>query len=83
MASRVVIAPRGSSRFVVRGLSASNRASTRRLKPMAALRADTMQSTIQPSRRTSRTAGPTPASSAPVSANGSANTVWLTRTNDR
>ena len=45
-ASGVVIAPRGSSRIAVRGLSASNRASTRRLKPIAALRALTMHTTI-------------------------------------
>ena len=41
-ASRRVIAPRGSSRIAVRGLSASNRASTSRLNPIAALRAPTM-----------------------------------------
>ncbi len=40
---RVVdIAPRGSSRIAVRGFSASQRASTRRLKPIAALRAATI-----------------------------------------
>ena len=43
-ASRRLIAPRGISRMAVRGLSASKRASTARLKPMAALRALTMQS---------------------------------------
>ena len=38
--------PRGSSRIAVRGLSASICASTRRLKPIAALRALTMHTTI-------------------------------------
>ena len=41
-----VIAPRGSSRIAVRGFSASNRASTRRLNPIAALRALTMATMI-------------------------------------
>ena len=48
VASRVLIAPRGSSRFAVRGLSASIRASARRLNPIAALRAATMATRIQP-----------------------------------
>ena len=39
--------PLGISREDVRGFAASNRASTRRLKPIAALRAVTMQTTIQ------------------------------------
>src|SRR5688572_20602435 len=43
VASVVDILPAGSSRDDVRGLAASNRASTRRLKPMAALLAVTMQ----------------------------------------
>src|SRR5204863_274561 len=47
-ASRIDIAPRGSSRFDVLGFSASIRASTSRLNPMAALRADTMAARIQP-----------------------------------
>ena len=38
--------PAGSSRIDVRGLRASNDASTSRLKPMAALRAKTMQATM-------------------------------------
>jgi hypothetical protein len=46
-ASVRVIAPRGSSRIDVRGLRASCCASAIRLKPMAALRALTMQTTIQ------------------------------------
>ena len=39
--------PVGISRFAVRGFAASNRASTRRLNPMAALRAVTIHTTIQ------------------------------------
>src|SRR5688572_27821064 len=81
-ASTRLIAPRGSSRIAVRGLSASNRASTSRLNPIAALRALTIQTTIQPicdqAKGYSRQA-----SSAPVNANGSANTEWLKRTNER
>jgi hypothetical protein len=38
--------PLGISRIDVRGFAASNRASTRRLKPIAALRAVTMHMTI-------------------------------------
>ncbi len=45
-ASVRVIAPRGSSRIDVRGFSASWRASTSLLKPMAALRALTIQTMI-------------------------------------
>ena len=41
--------PRGSSRPAVRGLRASIAWSARRLKPMAALRAPTIATTIQPS----------------------------------
>ena len=51
VASTMVIAPRGSSREAVRGLSASNRASTSRLNPIAVLRAVTMAATIQTSRQ--------------------------------
>ena len=51
VASRLVIAPRGSSRPAVRGLPASKRASTSRLKPIAALRADTMQTQNPAERR--------------------------------
>jgi hypothetical protein len=65
----------------VRGLSASIRASTSRLNPIAALRAATMATRIQATtvqvRGTCRLA-----SSAPANANGSANTEWLKRTND-
>jgi hypothetical protein len=73
--------PVGISRFAVRGLSASQRASTMRLKAIAALRANTIASTIQRMRigSTGRSAA---ASSAPTSANGSANTEWLTRMNE-
>ncbi len=80
-ASRTLMAPRGISRFAVRGFSASMRASTRRLNPIAALRAATIATRIHP------TVGQViavccAASSAPASANGSANTEWLTRTKD-
>src|ERR1043166_2109583 len=76
------IAPRGSSRLEVRGLSASRRASTSRLKPIAALRAATIATRIQ------RTVGQAigtclVASSAPASANGSAKTEWLNRTKEK
>src|SRR5215510_3345508 len=81
-ASRRDIAPRGSSRIAVRGLSASKRASTRRLKPIAALRAPTMATTIQ-STCHHENGCVRQASSAPVSANGSANTEWLKRTKER
>jgi hypothetical protein len=47
VASRKVMAPRGSSRAAVRGLSASKRASTRRLNPIAAERAATIATRIQ------------------------------------
>ena len=74
--------PLGSSRIAVRGLSASIFASTRRLKPIAALRALTIHTTIHATciheNGCSRQA-----SNAPVSANGSANTEWLKRTKER
>jgi hypothetical protein len=82
VASQWLIAPRGISRIAVRGLSASHRASTRRLKPMAALRALTMQTTIQTT-CVQENGSVRHASSAPVSANGSANTEWLKRTNEK
>ena len=82
IASACDMSPRGSSRLAVRGLSASNRASTRRLNPIAALRAATIATRIQPI-APSRTGTCCAASSAPASANGSANTEWLNRTNDR
>ncbi len=81
MASRRDMRPCGSSRIAVRGLRASNAASTSRLKPMAALRAATMQPTIQHDAHPAERHEPD-ASSAPASANGSANTEWLKRTND-
>jgi hypothetical protein len=69
VASIWLIAPRGSSRIAVRGLSASKRASTRRLKPIAALRALTIHTTIHVTCVHEK--GCTRhASSAPVSANG-------------
>ncbi len=73
--------PAGISRLAVRGLSASQRASTMRLKAIAALRAVTIASTIQRIRIGS-TGRSTAARSAPTSANGSANTEWLTRMNE-
>ena len=81
-ASPCDMTPRGSSRLAVRGLSASNRASTRRLNPIAALRAATIATRIQPI-VTPFTGTRCAASSAPASANGSANTEWLKRTNER
>ena len=72
-ASDALIAPRGISRFAVRGFSASSRASTSRLNPMAAERAATMATRIHPT--TGHVIGVCrDASSAPASANGSANT---------
>src|SRR5688572_33488884 len=82
VASHRLIAPRGSSRMAVRGLSASHRASTTRLNPMAALRTLTMQTTIHPT-WLQENGCTRQARSAPVSANGSANTEWLKRTNER
>ena len=85
-ASVRLIAPRGISRIAVRGFSASHFASATRLNPMAALRAATMATTIHRIRHAISRAGSgrsCSASSAPVSANGSANTLWLKRTNER
>src|SRR5690242_14186667 len=81
IASARLIAPRGSSRIAVRGLSASIRASTTRLKPIAALRAATIATRIQPT-VVHVTCACRDASSAPARANGSAKTEWLNRTND-
>ncbi len=76
------MAPRGISRFAVRGFSASKRASTSRLNPIAALRAATMATRIHAI--VGQVSGAwRAASSAPASANGSANTEWLKRTNDK
>ena len=75
------IAPRGISRAAVLGFSASCRASTSRLKPIAAERAATMAATIQPA-RPSVTGAYCEASSTPTRANGSANTEWLNLTNE-
>ena len=58
------------------------RASTSRLKPIAALRADTIATITQAICRHSKGAV-RHASRAPVSANGSANTEWLKRMNER
>ena len=71
--SRADRTPAGSSREAVRGLRASIARSTRRLKPIAALRAETMATTIQ---RTWRPLMPETraASDAEARANGSAKT---------
>ena len=50
IASRRLIAPRGSSRMAVRGFFASYCASTSRLNPIAALRAATIAMTIHSTR---------------------------------
>ncbi len=76
-----LMAPRGISRFRVRGLSASSRWSAIRLKAMAAERAPTMATTTQ-----SQTMGPGQkpirwmAKSTPESAKGRAKTEWEKRT---
>jgi len=77
IASPRAIRPLGSSRIAVRGLVASCAASARRLNPMAALRAVTMQARIQPRRVHDHDAAAPArtANSAPTSANGKANTV--------
>src|SRR5579875_772171 len=62
--------PAGSARAAVRGLAASISASARRLNAMAAERALTMQTTIQP--RTRAGGQPPAARTAPVRAKGSA-----------
>src|SRR6185436_11255901 len=65
--------PAGRARPAVRGLAASIRRSTRRLNPMAALRAPTMAATIQ---STVHHAGHPPAArTMPRNANGRANSV--------
>ena len=64
-------APAGNARIAVRGLAASSLASTRRLNAIAADRAVTIHTTIHPSTR--KAGHPSAASTAPVSANGSAN----------
>src|SRR5215213_8510084 len=75
------MAPRGISRWAVRGFRASHQASTRRLKPIAALRAATIATTIHAT--ACHVTGVTRAArSAPVDANGSAKTEWLKRTNE-
>ena len=48
VASSGLMAPRGISRFAVRGFSASKRASTSRLNPIAAERAATIATRIHP-----------------------------------
>ena len=67
------ITPRGISRIAVRGFRPSYSASTRRLNPIAALRAATMATTIHP--MCPHVVGCSrAANSAPVNANGSAKT---------
>ena len=76
-----VMAPAGRWRAAVRGLAASKRRSTRRLKPMAVLRASTMAATIQTHVIAGGGTGASrAASSAPASANGSAKIVCEKRT---
>src|SRR4026208_2429785 len=79
LASHTVPVPRGNSHSWVRGLSASNFLSAKRLKPIAAVRAPTMAIKIH-----SRVRGVTgcfgQAKATADSANGSANTVCETRT---
>src|SRR5688572_2899811 len=82
IASPRLIAPRGISRMAVRGLSASKRASTRRLNPMAALRAATIATTIQAT-RVHVNGCVRDARGAPVSANGSAKIECEKRTNEK
>ena len=65
-------APAGMARVAVRGLAASICESARRLKAMAAERAETMQTTIHPS--WARVGRPPAASMAPHMANGRAKT---------
>ena len=72
---------RGSSRFAVRGFAASNRASTNRLNPMAAVRAATMAATIHAT-RVMVIGACRAARRAPTRANGRANTECPNRTKD-
>src|SRR5262245_5160828 len=80
-ASGRLIRPLGSSRADVRGFNASRRASAIRLNPIAALRAPTMATKIHAT-FVQVTGTCRAASTAPASANGSANTLWLIRTNE-
>src|SRR5579883_2135892 len=72
--------PAGRWRAVVRGFKASKRRSARRLKAIAALRANTMQRRIPASCRVWKPDS-FQANTALVSANGNANSVWLKRIN--
>ena len=81
VASAIDIAPRGISRIDVRGFIASQRASASRLNPIAADRAVIIAPMIHAT-RVQVSGDSRAASSAPTSANGKANTEWLTRTND-
>ncbi len=66
--------PAGKARSAVRGLRASNGASARRLKAMAAERAPIMASKIKPVVRP--LGRPRAASMAPIKAKGRARTLW-------
>jgi hypothetical protein len=70
-----VRAPRGSSRFRVRGFRASNPRSAIRLKPMAAQRAAEKATTTSAMAR-GDTGTRSEAARTPSSANGSAKRVW-------
>ena len=70
-----VIAPRGSSRAMVRGFLASKARSAIRLNPMAAQRAAEKAITTSSTTR-GVTGAIAEAASTPNSANGSANSVW-------
>ena len=89
-ASRVLMAPRGSSRFAVRGFSASIAGVDEPVEPHRRAarrhhRDENPEQDLPPPWPASASVGPCArcaASSAPASANGSANTEWLKRTND-
>ena len=81
VAATTVMAPFGISRFMVRGLRASKMRSAIRLNPIAAKRAaENATITSATVRTVSGTARD--AASTPTSANGSANTVWGSFTNE-
>src|SRR5262245_51007893 len=72
--------PLGRCRIAVRGLAASKCRSARRLNAMAVLRASTMHARISPSSNHENPSGfECHASTAPIKAKGSANSVWLNR----
>src|SRR5262245_54320602 len=78
------IAPEGISRTAVRGFCASKRRSIKRLKAMAALRANTMHRITKIKVSQLNCAPPERmAKQKPMSAKGSANTVWLNLMSER